>query len=122
MPHVQNAATQGNMSLFSWINYSLSANNTNKTDVDWQVNQLKVASCVCPGVNNQSIGGSLFGTKAFQALNMSMDPLDEGPNGKIFVPPSTAEYLATYCPVLAGRGGSDSLRTPSFPRCSDAQS
>ena len=90
------------MSLFNWVNYTLSSNNTNQTEVDWQVNQLKTASCVCTTVSNQTLNGVLFGDKAFQALNMSMDPLDDGPNGSIFVPPSVNEYLANYCPDLTG--------------------
>lgn len=105
-PYLQNAAVQGNMSLFNWINYTLSTNITGTTDqaaVDWQVNQLKVASCVCTGVSNQTANGVIYGSKAFQALNMSMDPLNDGPNGVIFVPPSVQNYLASYCPVLTGR-------------------
>lgn len=102
------------MSLFNWINYTLSSNNTNQTEVNWQVNQLKTASCVCTGVSNQTLNGVLFGDKAFQAMNMSMDPLNDGPDGSIFVPPSVQDYLANYCPALTGTSIPLSIVNPRY--------
>ena len=62
----QNAVFQGNMTLFGWINWTLSQNNTNQTAVNFQVQQLINASCACMTVSNQTVNGTIYGKSAYQ--------------------------------------------------------
>ena len=104
------------MSLFAWMNWTLSQNSTNQTDVNWKVQQIINATCACSSQLNGSAlyGGGPYGRAAFQALNTSMDPLNYGANGVLFTLPSSPtaviDYNTQYCPTLTGRCSTSSPR------------
>ena len=77
-PPPQNAVTQGNMSLFGWINYTLQANNSNVTATNFQVKQLINASCACISVSNQTVNGTIYGTLAYQASDQTTECVGGG--------------------------------------------
>jgi hypothetical protein len=93
---MQDAAYQGNMSLFSWMNYTLQQNSTNMTDVNWQVQAIINATCFCMNIPEFS-NGTAWGQNAYQMLNLSMDPFNQGANGSVFIPPLTSNYQSLYC-------------------------
>ncbi len=103
-----NAMTQGNMSFFSWMNYTLRTNYTNSagvinaTQAAWELNQMIGATCSCIGYN-ASANGTTYGTGAYAMLNRSMDHFNQGPSGKVFGAgglPTPSAYQLTYCQPL----------------------
>ncbi len=97
------AATQGNMSFFSWMNYTLRANSTNLTQAAWELQQMINATCACIGVPADA-DGTLWGSVAYAMLNRSMDHFHQGANGTVFGAngslPSPTKYQIDYCMPL----------------------
>jgi len=94
------AAIQGNMSLFQFINFTLTSNSTNSSSNAFQLQQLINATCACDIYGNTSLPGSpVFGLNAILALNYSMDHFNPG---VVFAYTDMAAYKQNYCQRLAG--------------------
>jgi hypothetical protein len=116
-----NAATQGNMSLLQWVNYTLNTNSTNSTNNTFVYKQLVNASCACLSILNQSTAnGVAFGSLAYLAFNQSADPLNpavtfgRNADGSVNAALTPATYASTYCPVLAGTGSPILMETINY--------